>query len=356
MLASDLRIELGRLAIGAELRVEAGECLAIAGPSGAGKSTLLGLIAGLRRPDRGRLELEGRVLADPRAGVAVPPEQRRVGYLFQEYALFGHLSARANVAYGIRDRRRAERRRRAGEWLERFGVAARADARPRELSGGERQRVALARALASEPRALLLDEPLSALDTRTRRAATGELAATLAELGVPAVIVTHEFAEAALLADRVAILDRGRVVQAGTAAELAASPASPLVADLAGAVVLRGRAREGGDGLTVVVLDGGGGEVRSVDRGAGPVAASVFPWEISLGPPGPPPEGSALNHLLGTVVSVTEFGNRARVAIATPQPLVAELTAASAHRLGLEPGVAVEATWKATATRIAPGR
>lgn len=350
MLSSDLGARLGDFDVWAELAVGAGECLAIAGPSGSGKTTLLRLLAGLRRADRGSLTLNGERLAAP--GLHVPAEQRGIGFLFQEYALFPHLSALGNVAYGLRGGSRSQRRRRAHEWLARFGLDDRARSRPAHLSGGERQRVALARALAPQPRALLLDEPLSALDARTRRRATGELRATLEELAVPALIVTHDFAEAAALAGRIVVLDGGRVLQAGTPAELTASPVSALVADLAGAVLLRGTASSVAGGLTAIALEGGG-ELRSTDSAAGPVIASVFPWEIALTAPGAASEGgSALNRLPGRVSSVTEFGNRARVALAVPQPLVAEVTAASVARLALRPGVEVEATWKATATRI----
>ena len=200
-----------------------------------------------------------------------------------------------------------------------------ADARPRTLSGGERQRVALARALARRPAALLLDEPLAALDPRTRAGAGRELAALLRDAEVPALLVTHDFTEAALLGDRVGIVDRGRVIQAGTAGELAAAPASAFVADFTGATVLTGEAAPGADGLTRVALDGGG-SVASVEPGQGRVAVSVYPWEVALDAPEAVPTGSAQNHVVAEVVSVTAVGNRIRVGMATPQPLVAEIT------------------------------
>ena len=242
------------------------------------------------------------------------------------------MSAWQNVAYPLRDGTRAERRARAHELLDRFGLADRADARPQSLSGGERQRVALARALARRPEALLLDEPLSALDARTRASASRTLREILDETDVPALIVTHDFQEAAELADRVGVVDRGRIVQEGSATELAGRPATSFVADFAGAVVLTGTARQGEAGLTAVDLDGGG-TVTSTDAASGPVAVSVFPWEIALAPA--TTHGSALNALNARVTSVTAVGNRARVALARPQPLVAEVTAASAERLGL---------------------
>ncbi|MDQ3103408.1 MAG: ABC transporter ATP-binding protein [Actinomycetota bacterium] len=351
MLALDVSLHRGALELKAAQAVAAGECLALVGPSGAGKSTVLKIVAGLTRPDDGRVELDGEVWIDREGGGEVPADRRRIGFVFQEYALFPRMSAWRNVAYGIRGAGRGERRLRALATLERFGLADRADARPSELSGGERQRVALARALATDPKLLLLDEPLSALDARTRAAASAELAQLLRSTEIPAVIVTHDFAEAALLSDRVAVLDRGRIVQEGTAAELAATPVSAFVADLTGAVVLRGTARPDAQGLTAVDLDGGG-TLSSTDVATGPVAASVFPWEIELGEVEGEPAGSALNHLIADVTGVTEFGNRARVGLAVPQPLAAEVTSASVARLGIRPGGKVSASWKATATRL----
>ena len=272
-----------------------------------------------------------------------------MGYVFQDYALFPNLSAWRNVAYGI-EGPRAERESRARELLDRFGMAALADARPTTLSGGERQRVALARALGREPTALLLDEPLSALDARTRAGARRELGAVLAAADVPVLLVTHDFEEAALLADRVAIVDAGRVLQSGTATELSASPTSAFVAELTGAVVLSGTARRAGE-LTEVALDGGG-VVTSTDRAEGPVAVTVHPWEVSLEPRSSSSDASARNRLPVTVASLTRLGNRVRVGLEGPQPLVADLTEPAIGSLALEPGTEVTAAWKATATRI----
>jgi len=329
-----LRVE----APGVHLDVAPGEPLALAGPSGAGKTALLRLVAGLAR-GVGRVEC-GQTWLDTRRGIDLPPEQRACGLVFQDLALFPHLSALRNVAY-------AADRERALELLDRFGVGHRADARPAELSGGERQRVAVARALAARPRALLLDEPLASLDPRTRTHAARELAAQLANLDIPVVVVTHDFAEAALLAEEVAVLERGRIVQRDAPSRLAAAPASGFVADFTGAVVLTGSATPGE--LTHVRLDGGG-EVTSVDRADGPVAVSVHPWEIALELR--EPEGSALNRLVAEVVAVTAVGNRTRVGLRVPQPVAAEITTDSARRLGLAPGERVIAVWKAAATRL----
>ena len=344
---------LGSFSLDVELEVARGECLALAGPSGAGKSSVLRIVAGLVRPERGTVSCGERVWLDTGRGVSLPPEDRRCGYVFQDYALFPHLSAWQNVAYGLRGVPRRDRRERALALLDRFGLADRADARPRTLSGGERQRVAVARALAVRPEALLLDEPLSALDARTRAAASRELAAVLHEAAVPALLVTHDFQEAALLGDRVGVMDDGRVVQVGTAGDLAATPRSPFVADFTGAVVLTGTAAPGADGLTRVALDGGG-EVTSSESAAGPVAVTVYPWDIALAPPGSVDPGSARNHLDVEVVSVTAVGGRVRVGLIAPQPLTAELTEPAVQAMNVAPGQRVVASWKATATRLLP--
>jgi molybdate transport system ATP-binding protein len=351
-----LRVEaqhrLGALPLDVALEVAPGECLALAGPSGAGKTSVLRVAAGLLRPERGRVEADGEAWLDTERGINVPPERRRCGYVFQEYALFPHLTAWQNVAYPLRGVPRGARRGRAIGLLERFGMRELADARPPTLSGGERQRVALARMLAREPGVLLLDEPLSALDARTRAGAARQLAAVLREAEAPALLVTHDFAEAAQLGDRVGIMDAGRVIQEGSASELAAAPTSAFVADFTGAVVLTGVARSAANGLTRVELDGGG-VVVSIDPGAGPVAVSVYPWEIEIEPAdGPRGPVSTRNHLPAEVLSVTTVGNRVRLGLAGPQPLAAEITRVAADALELRAGMRVTASWKAVATRL----
>jgi len=350
MLAIEANTGLGELRLDVELEVGPGECLALAGPSGAGKTSILRIVAGLVRPGRGRVEADGSVWLDTERGIDLPPERRRCGYVFQDYALFPHLSAWQNVAYPLTGPR-SERRRAALELLERFAMSDRAEARPRTLSGGERQRVALARALALGPKVLLLDEPLAALDARTRASAASELASVLRESEAPAILVTHDFAEAAQLGDRVGIVDGGKVVQEGTPSELAANPRSAFVADFTGAVVLTGTARRGDGGLTHVELDGGGAVV-STEEGEGPVAVSVYPWDIAVEPADEAAHGSQQNRIPAEVLTVTTIGNRVRLGLAGPQPLVAEVTEVSVERLGLAPGVPVTATWKASATRL----
>jgi molybdate transport system ATP-binding protein len=336
----DLDLPLRSFALELRLEVGAGETLALAGPSGAGKSSLLRAVAGLARPRRGRIEADGETWLDIAQSIDLPPERRAVGFMFQDYALFPHLTVLGNVRYGATAP--------VEPLLERFGLGELAGIRPAELSGGERQRVALARALAREPKALLLDEPTAALDPHTRSQVRAELRHALRELGLPALLVTHDFEEAAALADRVGVLVEGRLVQVGSPAELTAAPADPFVATLTGGNLLFGVAREHGDGLTEVALDSGA-LVYSSDRGEGRVGVAVPAWEVTVSRTAP--SDSSLNHLRAPISSLTTLGNRVRVRIG---PLTAEITAASAHRLELGEGEVVVASFKATATRIVP--
>ncbi|MGH7333069.1 MAG: ABC transporter ATP-binding protein [Candidatus Rokuibacteriota bacterium] len=204
------------------------------GPSGSGKSLTLRCLAGLERPDSGRMVVNGRVFFDAAAGVDLPPHHRRIGYVFQGYALFPHLSVRQNVAFGLRNRPRAARQKRTQEVIERLGLAGLDRRSPRELSGGQQQRVALGRALAVDPDLLLLDEPLSALDAPLRRQLRDDLERTLRDWGKAAVLVTHDLSEAYQLADRVVVYDHGRVIQASSKTEFLWQPSSERVARLIG--------------------------------------------------------------------------------------------------------------------------
>jgi molybdate transport system ATP-binding protein len=310
----------------------------LVGPSGAGKTTVLRTIAGLLRPDEGRVAIGERVWLDTEGGVTLPPEERSVGLLFQEYALFPHLTVRRNVAYGAQGD--------VDDLLERFRLGPLAGARPHELSGGERQRVGLARALARRPEVLLLDEPLSALDARTRAHVREELRELLDELDIPTLVVTHDFADAAALGREVAVLVEGRIVQSGAPADLIAAPASPFVADFAGGNLLIGKATAALGGLTDVELEDGL-RIRSTDAEVGRVGVVVYPWEIAVALE--PPTDSTQNHIRGEVASLVPVANRIRVRIG---PLTAEITAASADRLGLRRGLPVVASFKAAGTRL----
>ena len=335
-----LDVSVGLRAFDVALRLALGrETVALVGPSGAGKTTLLRAVAGLVRA-RGNIVCGDETWLDSDRRVDRPPERRSVGLVFQDYALFPHLSVAQNVAFGGK--------RRARELLERLGIAPLATARPSEISGGERQRVAIARALAREPKALLLDEPMSALDPHTRGRVRGELADLLHDLALPTLLVTHSFEDAAALADRVGVIVRGRLLQLAAPEDLVAEPADGYVAELAGANLLPGDARRTGDGLTEIRLDAGA-TWYSTDPASGRVDAVVYPWELAIARE--PPADSALNHLQGEIRSVVRVGSRVRVAIG---PLAAEVTAASADRLGLRRGDVVVATAKATATRAVP--
>ncbi len=333
-LTADIRTPLR--AFDLELSLAVRGTVALVGPSGAGKSTVLRAIAGLLRPAAGRIALGGDVWFDARTWRR--PEERPVGMLFQQYALFPHLTVRGNVAFGARGGS-------VDRLLEQLGIAHLADALPSTLSGGEQQRVALARALAREPRVLLLDEPLSALDAHTRSTIRSELREVLRSAGLPALVVTHDFEDAAALADVVGVVVDGRVRQLASPEELVARPADAFVGALTGANLLRGTATAG-TGTTTLLLDGGG-TVFSTDAVEGAAAAVVYPWDVTLARA--TPDDSAQNHLAAEVASVTRLGNRVRVAVG---PLTAEVTAESADRLGVREGERLVATWKATATRL----
>jgi iron(III) transport system ATP-binding protein len=216
------------------LDVKPGELLALLGPSGSGKTTVLRLIAGLERPDRGSIVIEGKVMVDAERGVWVPPERRNVGVVFQDYALFPHMTALQNVAFGLHRLRRRERKQRALAVLERVQIAHLAGRYPHELSGGEQQRVALARALAPEPRVLLLDEPFSNLDRSLRGQLRSEVRALLKQLSITTVFVTHDQQEALELGDRLAVLNAGCLEQVGLPEELLEHPKTRFVAEFLG--------------------------------------------------------------------------------------------------------------------------
>ncbi|HET7555518.1 MAG TPA: ABC transporter ATP-binding protein [Gaiellaceae bacterium] len=334
-LSADFELPLRSFALRLALEVE--RTVALVGPSGSGKSSALRSIAGLARP-RGRIALGDDVWLDE--GRCRPPEERRVGLVFQDYALFPHLSVERNVAFGGRER--------VAELLERFRISHLAAARPGELSGGERQRVALARALARDPGVLLLDEPLAALDAHTKDAVRRELQELLAELGLPALVVTHDYEDAAALAETVGVLVEGELRQLGSPAELVSQPADPFVASFTGANLLRGAVQLVDDGLTRIRLESGE-VVYSTDEADGDVGVVVYPWDVSIGRVHA--DDSAMNLIRGEVTSVSQVGNRVRVRVG---PLTAEITQASVERLGLARGGTVYATFKATGTRLVP--
>jgi len=347
-LGAAVALRLGSLALDVALEAAPGETVALLGPNGAGKTTMLRAIAGLLPVDSGCVALDGEVFDDPRSGTWIPPERRPVGYVFQDHALFPHLTAVENVAFGLRARgvRRREARGRAHEWLERVGAAAHAGARPGALSGGQAQRVALARALAPEPRVLLLDEPLAALDATSRIDTRRELRRHLGGHDGVRIVVTHDPVDAMTLGDRVVVIEAGRVVQAGPLGELRERPRSRYVADLVGVNLYRGAA----DGGLIRLLEHG--ELVAATEAAGDVFAIVPPRSVALYRR--EPEGTPRNVLSGTVEHLDVEGDRVRVIVAGPVPVTAEVTPAAVAELELTPGTSVWASIKATEITVYP--
>jgi molybdate transport system ATP-binding protein len=324
------------------LSLEVDSTFALVGPSGAGKSTVIGTIAGLVKPSAGSIRCDEETWFDADRRVFVRPEDRRVGLVFQDYALFPHLTVRQNIEYA--------RRHPADEYLERFRIGHLQDARPGGLSGGERQRVALARALARDPEILLLDEPLAALDAHTKIDVRAELQQLLAGLEIPTLLVTHDFEDAAALADQVGVIVEGRLRQTGTPADLVAQPADPFVASFTGANLLHGERRVTGVSTTGIRLDDGT-LVSTADDGDGAIVLAVYPWDVTISTVRP--DDSAMNVVAGAITAITELGNRARVTVG---PLTAEITVDSLRRLGLQPGQQAFASFKATGTRVVASR
>jgi molybdate transport system ATP-binding protein len=340
----DARLVVRRagFALDVALGVPAGEVVALLGPNGAGKTTALRALAGLTPLDEGHVTLAGVPLDGE------PPERRRIGVVFQDYLLFPHLTALDNVAFGPRCRRvpRRAARELASDWLDRVGLAEHAGKKPRQLSGGQAQRVALARALAADPRLLLLDEPLAALDAGTRLDTRAQLRGHLASFAGATVLVTHDPLDALMLADRLVIVENGRIVQSGDAATITAQPRTDYVARLVGLNLYRGRA----DGTTVLLPDGFA-LVTSVPQ-KGEVFVAFPPSAVALF--AARPLGSPRNAWPATVTAVARHGDALRIELGGPVPVAADVTPAAAVQLGLAPGREVWAVVKATEATAYP--
>ena len=364
MLAARVSKRLGSFALDVALEVPDRSVLVVVGESGSGKTTLLRVLAGLLLPDRGRIEVDGAPWFDTESATVLHAPARAVGYVAQDYALFPHLTAAENVAFGLHalgvsPRGRGERVARA---LERLGVSALAARRPHELSGGQQQRVAIARAIVLEPRLLLFDEPLSALEATSRRTIRVELRRLLGELDATTVYVTHHPSEALALGERIAVLEDGRVSQCGSREALMRHPGSPYVAEFLGVNFFRGSfvrtASDGGaaafEGGVRLALPHGELVVTGEPMDAeGDVAVVVHPKDIALSLERP--LGTARNVFEGTIEEIAPeppAGDLVRIAVATTPRLTAEVTREAVEGLGLIAGTRVFASFKAAGVTV----
>lgn len=331
-LEADFITQAGQFRLEFSLRCGPGEVVALLGPNGSGKSTTLRSIAGLAAITSGRIAIDGDVLDD---GVRfVPPQQRKLGYVFQDYVLFPHLTVRENIAFGA-DAQRVD------EWIERMQLSEVASRKPAQISGGQAQRCALARALATNPRALLLDEPLAALDAGTRVAVRTELRSHLRSYDHATVLVTHDPLDAMVLADRIVVIEDGKITQEGATAQVAGHPQTQYVAALMGVSLVRGVARDG-----VLTTSDGGVLVSANASVAGDAIALVRPEAISLHRIRP--EGSPRNVFHTTVSDIASNLDRVRISLAGPPELAATVTPAAVAELELSVGTSVWASVKAT--------
>ena len=355
MLSADIALTIGELDLAVSVEVGAGEVLAVLGPNGAGKTTMLRTLAGLQRTGRGRVALDGTVLDDPAHDIFVASEGRSVGVVFQDYLLFPHLTVLDNVAFGPRARgvSRPTANATARTWIDAVGLTELAGSKPAGISGGQAQRVALARALATDPRLLLLDEPLAALDVATRATVRRDLRLHLTEFAGATVMVTHDPLDALALADRVVILEAGHVTQAGRIAEVTSRPRTPYVAELLGVNLLAGSGQD--HAVRVTRTSSAGGDHGLADRTTtvtvgdlvqGDTLLLIRPNSISLHLRRP--DTSARNQWRCSIVGFDLLGDHVRVRLSGEIDLVAEVTPGAVAELGLVEGTDVWASVKAT--------
>lgn len=362
MAGSTLRVEVERrfrrgptIAAAFELDLAVAQTLVLFGPSGSGKTTILRCLAGLERPDRGRIAAAEEVWFDAVSRVDAAPQRRSVGYLPQGFALFPHLDVRANIAYGIAAGSGRERDTRVAELIALLRLDGLEWRRPGQLSGGQQQRVALGRALARRPRLLLLDEPLSALDAPMREALRGELRLLLLASGVPAIVVTHDRIEALVLGDRVAVMADGAVRQLGPTLEVFDRPADETVARIVGIeTVIPATVLGASEGLVRLLV----GEVQLTALGDWPTEAEVLvsirAEDVIVVNESTDVSGalSARNRVPGRVVSIEPAGPLVRVRIDCGFPLVAAVTRPALEELALRPGSSVAIILKAPAVHV----
>ena len=341
----------GRAPIQARLRyeVEASTVLILFGPSGSGKTTILRSVAGLEWPEEGRIQFLSRTWLDTKSGIRVSPQDRQIGYMPQDYALFPTYSVAGNIAYGLGALASQDRNKRVAEVVELFQLQGLEAAKPRELSGGQQQRVALARA-----QLLLLDEPLSALDAPTRLQLRGELRSLLKQLALPSIIVTHDWAEALTMGDVMAVMGEGRIHQVGKPHEVFSRPGDAEVARIVGVeTVVQGQVIEQADGLSTVAVNGTRLKGLSRDAIGATVYVCIRAEDVVLEPAGSGMT-SARNHLKGVVCDIAPQGVMVQVTIDCGFPLTATITRGAVEDLGLAPGATVIAAIKAGAVHLVP--
>jgi molybdate transport system ATP-binding protein len=340
---------------GLQVSADAFSVTVLFGPSGSGKTTVLRCLAGLERPEEGFIRFTGAAWFDAAHGVCLPPQRRDVGFLFQDYALFPHLTVAQNVAYGLGRLPAAQRRQKAQELIDLLGLAGLEGRYPRQLSGGQQQRVALARAVARRPRLLLLDEPLSALDAPTREPLRRELRRWLTGLGVPTLLVTHDRVEAVALGDAVVLMDQGRDLQTGPVQEVFSRPATLEAARIVGVETLAAAEVVAvAGGLATLAIGNARVVALASERVEGKVHVSIRAEDVTveIGPPGV--AGSDINRLAGVVRTLEREGPMVRLGIDCGFPLVALVTRQSCEELRLGEGAAVQAVIKAAAVHLIP--
>ena len=334
---------VGDFHLDAQLACAPGETVALLGPNGAGKSMIVKAIAGLQPIERGCIRIDSTPVDEPASTTFIPPEHRRVGVVFQDYLLFPHMSVRQNIEFGPRNLKVTGTTQ---PWIERLDLTELLERKPAQLSGGQSQRVAIARALATNPRALLLDEPLAALDAATKQEVRGQLRHFLTDFEHGTILVTHDPLDALVLADRIVVVEDGRVTQQGPTAEVASQPRTDYLAKVLGVNLLRGDVYEG-----VMTPDGGGSLVVSTDL-EGPAVVVIRPQAITLH--ANKPEGSARNVWESTVLGIETHHDQVRVALSGPPELTAAVTHAAVADLKLVPGQRVWMSLKATDTDVHP--